>query len=118
MALIGIQKQFTPKVESGEKRQTIRAPRKYPIKPREILHIYTGLRTKACRKLLTTICKSVDDINIYETGIEFNNDGIKLVYKYCLDNFAIADGFNDYEDMLNWFKKTHELPFKGQLIKW
>jgi len=40
------------KVESGEKRQTIRAVRKRPIKVGDKLHLYSGLRTKKARNLL------------------------------------------------------------------
>lgn len=35
-----------------------------------------------------------------------------------LDEFAKADGFTDWNDLIEWFSSTHELPFKGALIKW
>lgn len=34
------------------------------------------------------------------------------------DDFARADGFKDYDDMMGWFEKTHGLPFYGWLIAW
>lgn len=76
MALLNFQKQFADLIEAGTKRQTIRAARKYPIKVGDKLYLYTGLRTKYCRKLKTkfdkidekgktfVICKSVQDIII------------------------------------------------------
>lgn len=51
MALLGFKSIFADAVERGEKRQTIRAERKRPIKVREKLYLYTGLGTKKCRKL-------------------------------------------------------------------
>lgn len=34
------------------------------------------------------------------------------------DTFAQADGFKDEQEMIDWFGKTHGLPFEGSLIKW
>ena len=31
---------------------------------------------------------------------------------------AKADGFGSWEEMLDWFEKTHGLPFEGLLIRW
>ena len=55
MALLG----FTimkDKILSGEKRQTIRKMRQYPVKISEILHLYWKLRTKVCEKLGEGVC--------------------------------------------------------------
>lgn len=30
----------------------------------------------------------------------------------------MADGFNSFDDMLQWFFKMHGVPFAGVLIKW
>lgn len=141
---------FIEKVESGEKRQTIRAVRKRPIKVGDKLYLYSGLRTKEARNLLSllgspdclvvyqenakpyTICKEVHDIKMIQAS---------LTNKYCIhiliDNteltrlqqteLANKDGFNQYihrdtnqdvRDFIEFFIKTHGLPFKGQLIKW
>jgi len=42
---------FKNKLLSGEKTQTIRRPRKQPIKVDDTLYIYWKLRTKNCQKL-------------------------------------------------------------------
>jgi hypothetical protein len=126
MALINFQKQFAEAVKSGKKKQTIRAPRKYSIKSGEILHLYTGLRTKKCKKLQKVVCKSVQDVTINNIGM-LTIDGISIIdsclkaniyYFDYLDVFAQADGFKDWKDMIKWFSETHGLPFKGWLIKW
>lgn len=114
MALINFQKQFASSVEMGEKRQTIRKPRKNKIKPGDTLYLYTGLRTKNTKKLKEVKCKSVENIKIYEDCYVLDNR-----WKVSpIDGLARADGFKDGDDMIEWFKKTHGLPFKGWLIKW
>lgn len=54
MPAYNFQKQFAPLVESGQKRQTIRAiGKRRHARPGESLQLYTGQRTKACRKLIS-----------------------------------------------------------------
>lgn len=126
MPLLGFQKQFAPLVESGEKTQTIRAYRKDGNDPRpgDTLYLYTGLRTKQCRKLGEVICTSVEPITIFDSGearIKYTGSrSLQWKYRPCLvfHQIAVADGFGCYAEMLAWFKKTHGLPFEGLLIKW
>jgi len=49
MGLLNFKMQFRPKIESGEKRHTIRATRSRPWKVGEKLHLYTGLRQKGAK---------------------------------------------------------------------
>ena len=115
MPLLNYKKQFAPLVESGEKRQTIRAMRKRPFNPGDRLYHYTGLRTRSCRKLLESDCISADKIDIIPHGTVFIND---LRRTGSMEEFAAADGFDTWEDMLEFFERTHGLPFTGQLIMW
>lgn len=123
MALLGYKSEFAILVELSIKRQTIRAPRKYPVKAGERLYHYTGLRTKACRKLLESTCMSVADIRIDADGAVFI-DGDQLNSKVLLDIFAWQDGFratpgkSEHDNFIDFFKTVHGLPFAGQLIKW
>ena len=120
MPAYNFQKQFAPLVESGLKRQTIRAKgKRRHACPGEALQLYTGQRTPACRKLLNPdpICTEAQDFVIDES------DNIPRIYingERQNDNDLIArqDGFENYEQMLAWFSKTHGLPFHGVLIKW
>jgi hypothetical protein len=116
MPALNFQKQFAPKVESGEKRQTIRAERKNPIKRNDHLYLYTGMRTKSCRKLRDATCVNVEPVEILENGV-MTLSGIVLNRK-MKDVIAIKDGFENWNEMWLWFKNTHGFPFKGQLITW
>ena len=116
MPLLNYKKQFAGLVESGEKCQTIRAFRKRLIKPGDRLYHYTGLRTKSCRKLLESDCITVDSITIKENGRLI----VGGLLQGCIGREVIAeaDGFSCWEDMLEFFKTVHGLPFTGQMIRW
>ncbi|MEO0792132.1 MAG: hypothetical protein AAFY27_06250 [Pseudomonadota bacterium] len=118
MVLLGFQKQFAADVEALVKRQTIRAPRKDGRDPKvgDRLQLYTGLRTKACRKLVANdpIVKSVQPIVVSRFGLVIDRKPVTDA-----DTVARADGFEDFEAMANWFKLTHDDDFfHGLLIKW
>lgn len=100
------------------KRQTIRAPRKdgrLPL-PGEALHLYTGIRTKKCRKLGVAICESVMRVKIHRTALIL--DGRTEKSSRVLDSFAALDGFSDWSELLAWFDEIHGLPFAGHVIRW
>jgi len=121
MPLFNFQKQFAKVVESGEKRQTIRAKRKNRPKVGQTAYLYTGVRTKACRKLGEYPIENVQSIMIGGKGICFSFDELG---EYCesdpamLDSIACEDGFENWNAMCDWFDKTYGLPFEGDLIKW
>jgi hypothetical protein len=136
MPMLNFQKQFVKAVENGldiragrpirhpgiePKFQTIRAMRKRPFKKDDALYLYTGARQKNCRKLGEEKCKDVQTITIADRSLQteynFLMDSIDYDRK-ILDRFAVKDGFKDWEDLVAWFEKTHNLPFTGQLIKW
>jgi hypothetical protein len=117
--------QFAALVESGEKRQTIRAPRKRPIRVGERVYLYTGMRTKKCRKLGEGIVESVELIRLDRRGSSVGHEaphptrgpGIWLTQR-AEHRLAVADGFFGREAMLDWFDETRGLPFEGVLIRW
>lgn len=101
------------------KRQTIRNFRKVPIKKGDTLHHFYGMRTKWCRKLGTSLCKSVHQVIINHRAVFIDQKEITSIDD--LNAFAYADGFDDWETMKRWWTLTHGeecLPFTGQLIKW
>jgi predicted transcriptional regulator len=128
MAALNFKKRFAGKILNRQKRQTIRAVRKYPIVPGETLYLYTGLRTKYCEKLREVKCKSVELIHIHI------NSGIIILPEQTfnttkeLNSFAKADGFTDWEDMKAFWLQEHGVKkgnrkvilrkFIGILIKW
>lgn len=132
MPAYNFQKQFADAVASGEKSQTIRKRRKRPgdnAQPGKPLQLYTAMRTSACRKLRTPdpMCLSVERIVIHapcfehpqamvaRPWIELDGRGLSAPEREAL---AQADGFIDALALLDWFDKTHGLPFAGVLIKW
>ena len=120
MAAYNFQKQFAPLVESGKKRQTIRAVgKRRHAKPGEPIQLYTGMRTKVCRKLITPdpVCVEVSPLCIHLGHPRATVYG-QIIEGKALDNLAKADGFNTAEEMREWFSTVHGLPFNGLLIKW
>lgn len=116
MVAYNFQKRFAPAVSAGLKTQTIRAQRKgRHARAGEPLQLYTGMRTKACRKLIDPdpVCTVSTYCAIREDSITLGNHP-----RVDIDDFARADGFSDFEDMKAWFRDTHGLPFIGRLIKW
>lgn len=113
MPALNFQKQFADKVERGEKRQTIR---KRPFQVGDKLYLYTGQRTKQCRKLGEVVCKEVYDIVIANEDEIYFDDCILIGMEK--ERLAKDDGFECAAGMIDWFKNTHGLPFKGYLITW
>ena len=115
MPALNFKKEFAPKVESGEKRQTIRAIKKTPFKTGDILYLYTGMRTRSCRKLGEAKALEVLPVEITTRSMRIN--GV-LQLNHDSEKIAKEDGFDSFFDMMYWFFHTHGLPFEGQLIKW
>jgi hypothetical protein len=123
MPALNFKKQFAPMVESGEKKQTIRACRKdyRDPKPGQTLYLYTGMRTKQCRKLGEATCKSSDLITIGFAYIAVSGKLLscnKLLFCNEMIDLALADGFSSVQDFRQFFINNHGLPFTGYLIKW
>jgi len=114
---LNFKSQFAYKVESGEKRQTIRAYRKdgRDPKPRQKLYLYTGMRTKKCCKLKEVLCKATYAVIIDKETMYIDSMPLADFEK---KEVAIADGFNNFEELRDFFAITHRLPFYGILIKW
>ena len=139
MVALGFQKQWAPMVADGTKPHTIRAPRKRnlkgchhgePCRVGDRLQLYSGMRTKACRKLADAICTDVTPIVIRELGggtLTISTGAISgsIIWweKTTLSvseaaSLARNDGFADADEMANWFDRVHGLPFKGFLVEW
>ena len=119
---------FSARVQSGEKLQTIRAQRKVTIKPGDTLYHFTGMRTKACRRLGVSICKDALNIDIIRTEqvkavfLQMCNGGSqRRIGNAEILAIATADGFADVDSFWTWFTgdaTTKPRHFHGQLIKW
>jgi len=116
MPALSFQKRFAAAVENGEKRQTFRKRRKRPIRAGDTLCMFTGMRTKQCRRLRTEICTKITPVEITFLGT-LVLAGVTQTAREA-QRFARADGFEDYGEMLKWVVRTHGLPFVGDVIYW
>lgn len=96
---------FVDKVESGEKRRTIR--RKRRCEPGAKLQLYTGMMHKGCRKLRDATCISVTKVELRHDSVEIFDDFPHIIEGEWADQFARDDGFDDFEHMIGWFRKTY-----------
>lgn len=116
MIALNFSPQFAPLVAAGTKRQTIRQTRR--AAPGDALQLYTGQRTKDCRKLVTP--DPVCTISMY-VGLTKRNVTLGDASKFPpnIDDFARADGFDDYDAMWKWFSERYETnSFTGFVIGW
>jgi hypothetical protein len=129
MVALNFKAEFVELIDGGEKCRTIRQVRKAGNpeagKP---LQLFTGLRTKSCEKIRDATCTRVRPVKIDHMGV--NLDGRQLyagdspAYQGGPDaeqydgDFARADGFDNFSNMVEFFEKQYGLPFNGQLIEW
>lgn len=152
MPAYSFQERFVPWILNGTKSQTIRTRReKGHAKKGDTLYLYTGLRTKYCRKLREEVCTEARSIAIDDTSgiILFNRLLTRAEMQYAIENgcnpdhlpqynilssierdmLAYNDGFRIegsspaqtlgcFHLMLTWWRRTHELPFIGDIIFW
>lgn len=128
MPAYNFKKEFAPLVESGRKRQTIRAiGKRRHARPGDHLQLYTGQRTKACRKLICPdpACIAVHAVYMFKIierrrdahAYQLYLDG-ELIFWHEVPEIATADGFENSTDFFNFFEDAHGMPFRGVLIKW
>ena len=125
MPLLGFKKEMAKYIENGSKLHTIRAFRRdgRDPKPGDILYMYVGLRTKACRKIAEKKCLYTKTVEIKELGyciwiddesLDFN-DAARLA---CSDGFRVGGQQENVNAFMDFFRKNHGLPFRGLLIGW
>ena len=125
MVAYNFKAQFAPLVQAGQKLQTIRAlGKRRHARPGDALQLYTGMRTKGCRKLMPDIpCIGATPVEMDvtpHTGLSLFLGDTALELPAIID-LAKADGFgHDGSDPLDQFIRFFEarMPFKGVLIEW
>lgn len=117
------------------KTQTIRAYWKNGHNPHRVgvtEKMWTKVRTPERRKLGEAVAKSVHQIRIYRIlpgsppiATLSKDDGTCVWHPEMFYEpgraerlFAQRDGFSNWRAFLDFFEKTHGLPFKGVLIRW
>ena len=116
MVALNFSPEFAGPVERREKRQTIRQTRRAKIGDR--IQLYTGQRTKDCRKLsdIDPVCTYVGYVAIRPGFLTVGNVDD---HPRDRDVFARADGFKDYADMVAWFQARYgQHSFIGYIHKW
>lgn len=125
LGLYNFQRRFVPKILSGEKTHTIRAIRAHPDKAGNVLHLYTGLRTKKAKLLMREPCVKVEEISILLAPENFLDDDIGCVFvkvdgvtlhRTECEALAVRDGFKDFDEMMEFWEGR--LPFRGHIIHW
>lgn len=137
MVAFNFQPQFAPLILSGKKRHTFRLTKR--CAPGEMMQIFTGQRTKACKLLIEAKCLHVAETAIFPhcvyTGpyvFTLAASNVVNLKNYCwppsihgatrlpLDNFARADGFKSHDEMIEFFsdKYADKWPLKGWLHVW
>lgn len=98
------------------KRQTIRAiGKRRHARAGEMLQLYTGMRTRQCKKIGEAPCVFVVPIRIdvMKTRLKFSD------FVFDAEAFAQADGFASAADMHAFWLDAHGLgKFEGVLIRW
>lgn len=133
MVAYSFKAQFAEPIVTLAKRQTVRGVRKRHARPGEALQLYTGMRTRGCRKLLDRdpVCIDVRpiviDLDVRHPHVikAIRLDGIDLSDDE-IEAFAVADGFGSglvdgYARGLmgDFWAKTHDWNgFLGVVIRW
>ena len=123
MVAYNFKPQFISLIEPGAKRQTIRAlGKRRHARPGESLQLYTGQRTRQCRKLLTPdpVCEDVLPIEIRCSQNGSTAVSVSLLFTSLkppeIEALALADGFEDVGAFIRFFEAR--MPFVGVLVKW
>lgn len=117
MVAFNFQPDFADPIETSRKIQTVRCKKR--AEAGDVLQLFTGQRTKSCRRLLplkTVICSVSDYCHLEQDGIVF---GDKTLHPANVDEFAQMDGFRCFEDMLAWFQSRYgRRNFVGWVHRW
>jgi len=130
MVAYSFKAQFAEPIVTLKKRQTVRGNRARHARPGEPIQLYTGMRTKYCRKLLDRdpICVDVRPLRlILDTDIITSLwiDGAYLNAEE-MEAFAVADGFGAglsdgwaLRRMGQFWRREHQWNnFSGVVIRW
>lgn len=126
MPALNFHPRFVDAIRDGSKRQTIRAPRRHPIKPGDRLFLFTGMRQANCERVGVASC-----IRALRVRIEFGDAPRAIVFSTVqpptvsqtpttLAGFAARDGFESWDAFVEFFARAHRgaVVFEGALIRW
>ncbi len=117
MPALNFKEYFVRKIKTGEKTQTIRPVHKRLIRVGDTLYLYTGQRTKKCRKLGEYVCNKTTKIRLEyygespRTGILFGKifEGERQMSLGEIHNMILDDGFETIKEFFQFFVKTYKM---------
>ena len=116
MPAYNFRRHFTELIVRGVKCCTIRPPRaRRPTRPGDVLHLFTGMRTRSCIKLRQATCLDVQPITIAENVIVLAGRTLNADERAALIQ---ADGFASSADFYIFFRNQYGLPAELELITW
>lgn len=70
MVAYSFQKEFSPLIVDGLKRQTVRGHRRRHARPGEMIQLFSGMRTRHCRKIIPDpVCTGIFDLRFDLTAL-------------------------------------------------
>jgi hypothetical protein len=118
MPAYNFKSRFVEPIQSGEKNTTIRPCRKRPTRIGDTLYLFTGQRTKACRKIGVYRCKNVTPLIIYPQLMSIYRDGY-LISIAALKLISVNDGFSSLKDFFCFFRDQYgPVRLIMELITW
>lgn len=118
---IGFKPEFVKKILSGEKRSTIRNKR---FKMGDVLYMFTGLRTRNCKRFGTATVEKTSDVSIFPDEQEIYVKGEGMLSLEEIVELGETDGFDTTLEFFNFFKDTYPDEYKKdrvirkQLVVW
>jgi hypothetical protein len=110
MVAYSFQRQFRGPILARTKQQTIRATgKRRHARAGDGLQLYIGMRTKHCALVGRAICLSTEPVTLeIAVGIiSLPEQGRRIIFVDGLNEFAVADGFQDWPDMAAFWRKHH-----------
>lgn len=106
MPAYSFQKQFVQMILDKSKTHTIRRRRKRPTKPRDMLMLYTAMRTKSCKLIAVTRCVKVEPLVIWVSIRKLSTSfGTGFFENKKVREIALSDGFDSVDDFFDFFKQ-------------
>jgi hypothetical protein len=114
MVAFNFKAEFADKVASGVKRTTIRQTKRCSVG--DDIQLYTGQRTKDCKKLGDVRCMAVEKITFGKNHMKI---GKEVYDPKQREMIAHQEGFLTYADMHKWFVRTYrKQSFQGYIHGW
>ncbi|MFM7886627.1 MAG: hypothetical protein ACKPCM_08055 [Pseudanabaena sp.] len=78
---------------------------------------------KEKEKLGESTCIGIPEIKITKNSFQISGssnfyNSLEFSDWLSLELMAIADGFDNWQQLIDFFESTHGLPFTGDLIEW